>query len=448
MWSELTEVRSRDLSAILFVIIVFGLILLLLASGMWISGALGIIGVILLFGFVGGGREGLFGILQFNTVNIFTYTCFPLFLFMGEMIYYSGLSEKVYRGATKLVGFIPGGLLHTNIASCAVFAAVSGSSMATAATIGTVAVPELEKRGYNRRLLYGSLAAGGTLGILIPPSIPMIIYGAWVEESIGKLFIAGVFPGLILAGLFMTYIAFVSILRPHLVAERLKFSFRAIASAVLDMWPIVVLIFLVLGTIYLGVATPTESASLGALGAVIFCALYRRLTWETFKKSAVGAIKITSWALLIVIGAQVLSRGLSFLRVPAQLANWVASLPVDKFIILGIIVIMYIILGCFMEAMSMMLLTLPVIYPVIVALGFDTIWFGVMMVVFIEMGQITPPVGVNLYVLHGITGKRHLNDIIMGIIPFFFAQLVLIILLVAFPSLATWLPAQMIKRRF
>lgn len=426
-------------------LIVSGLILFLLAAGTAISMALGLVGFGVLFFLVGGGLEGMIGRLQYNMTDNFIITALPLFVFMGEIILHSGAGEKLYKGLTAWVSFLPGGLLHTNIASCAVFAAVSGSSIVTAATIGMVAIPELEKRGYNRRLVYGSLAGGGTLGILIPPSVIMVIYGAFVSESIGKLFIGGIFPGLILAGLFMTYIGAVSVLRPKMAVERLKPSLRAMGSSTLEIFPTLVLIFMVLGTIYLGLAGPTEAAAMGAFGALVICALYRKLTWQVLKVSTLGALKITSWVWLIAIGAMIVSMSLSMLKVPEQLALEIASLELSRLGILTIIVIFYIILGCFVDAIAMMLLTLPVMYPLMMALGFDSVWFGIMMVVFIEMGQITPPVGVNLYVIHGITGKKHFKDIVIGVVPFFLCQIVLIVLLTAFPSLVTWLPSKMFK---
>ena len=432
-------------NVIVLAIFTFGLIMVFMASGMWISGALGLVGVILLTFFVGRGQESMIGPILFNTINSFTFTAIPLFVFMGEIILHSGLSDKLYKGATKLVGFFPGGLLHTNIAACSLFAAVSGSSMATAATIGTVALPELEKRKYNRRLMYGSLAGGGTLGVLIPPSIPLIIYGAIVGESVGRLFMAGVFPGLILAGLFMCYIGGTAILRPHLVPDRLRFSLRSMASSVFDLWSIIVLIFIVLGTIYLGLATPTEAASLGAFTALVFCALYRRLTWQVLKESGLSALRVACWAMLIVIGAQVLAMGLSFLKVPAQLAAMVSSWPVHRMVTLVGISFLYLLLGTMMDAIPMILLTLPVIAPIMESLGFSAIWFGIVLVIYVEMGQITPPVGVNLFVIHGLTGRKNLGDIILGVVPFLVCQVVLLILLAAFPNIAIWLPSKMFR---
>lgn len=428
--------------------VTLGLVFLFLASGMWISIALGTVGVILLVFFVKGGIVGMVGMVQFNTLNSFTYITIPLFIFMGEIIVRSGMSGKLYKGAAAWVGWLPGGLLHTNILACSIFAAVSGSSVATAAAIGTVAIPELEARGYNRRLVTGSLAAGGTLGILIPPSIAMIIYGVFVEQPIGKLFIAGVFPGMILAGLFMLYIGMVVAVRPHLAPERLKLSLRAVASSLVDIGPMVLLILMVLGTIYLGITTPTEAAAIGSFIALVLCVIYRKLTWQLVKQSALEAVLLTSWILLIVIAAQIMSMALSYLRLPAQLSQWVAALKVDRLVILTLVAVLYVVLGMFIDGISMMLLTLSTTYPLMISLKFNPLWFGVMLVLFVEMALITPPVGVNLFVINGITGRKYLSDIIIGSVPFVFIIILMLIILTVFPELATWLPSQMSQRKW
>jgi len=433
------------MNPLLFIIMVFGGIILLLASGMWIAVALGVIGVIVLYVFVGGGTPGMIGILAFNSINSFVLTAVPLFIFMGELLLRSGISERLYKGATALVGFLPGGLLHTNIASCSVFAAVSGSSLATAATIGVVAIADQMGRGYDRKLLFGSLAGGATLGILIPPSIPMILYGAMTLQSVAKLFMAGIVPGLILAWFFMTYIGVISVRYPHLVPKRLKFSWRAALFAIGDIWPTLLLIFLVLGTIYLGVATPTESAAFGASGSLILVTVYRRLTWQTVKESALGAVKISAWIMLILLGAQILSMGLSSLQVPVKLTELITAMAINRMVVLAIIIVFYLILGCFIDAISMIILTVPVVYPLMTSLGFDPIWLGVMLTICIEMGLVTPPVGMNLYVIHGITEGKYLRDIIIGVVPFLICMILLLIVITVFPILATWLPGQMFK---
>lgn len=432
-------------SPLLIGVILIVLVLVCLASGMWVSLALGLVGMISLFFFVGGRVTELIGAVEFNALNLFAYTAIPLFVFMGTVILSSGMSQRLYEGATSWVGFLPGGLLHTNIAACAFFAAISGSSSATSVTIGIVAVPELERRGYDRRLIAGSIAAGGTLGILIPPSLGFIVYGAFVQESIGQLFIAGVFPGLTLSALFMLYIGVHTLVNPGIAPDREKASLRAMARSVLYIWPMLVLIFVVLGTIYLGVATPTESAALGVVMALVFSAFYRRLNWQVVKEAGLSAIRITSWVMFIVVGAMVLSLGLSFLRVPQNLVAWAVSLGVNRFVMLAIVVLIYIVFGMFLDSTSMVLVTLPVVYPLMMGLGFDSVWFGVLIVVMMEMANVTPPVGISLYVVHGMMGQKNFNDIVKGITPFFICMNILVVLLVAFPSLALWLPRHMIR---
>ena len=369
------------------------LIFLLLASGMWISVALGTIGVILLVFFVGGGKWSGIGMVQFNTVNVFTFTALPLFIFMGEVILHGKISDRLYKAANSWVGFLPGRLLHTNIATCTIFSAISGVSMATAATVGTVAIPEMEKRHYDRRLVLGSLATGGTLGILIPPSTVMILYGSFVDESIGKLFMGGVFPGLIMAGLFMLYIGGISLLRPHKVPPREKFSVKALVLSAQDIVPTALLMFMVLGTIYLGVATPSEAAAMGALFSLVLCAFYRRLTWKVVKEAGLAALQITGWLMLIVIGAKVMAVALAYLAIPSRLAETIASYEMNRIVILALVALMYIILGCIMDGASMMLLTLPVIHPIMMSLGFSSVWFGIVMVILIEIGCSTGYIG-------------------------------------------------------
>jgi len=429
----------------LVVILAWGLVVILLAGGMWIATALGLSGIVLIYLLIGGERWTFIGPSHFHPVNTFTFTAIPIFIFMGTMLLNSGISDRLYTGATALVGFLPGGLLHTNIAACSIFAAISGSGIATAATIGSVAIPELMKRKYNRRLLFGSIAAGGPLGLLIPPSISMIIYGAFVGESIGKLFIGGIFPGIILAVLYMSFIGIISLVRPNLALERIKFGLRPAIRGVFDMWGVAVLVFLVLGTIYLGIATPTEAAAMGATGSIIMCALYRKLNWGVIKQASLDAVKITSWVMLVAVGALTLSLGLSLLKVPAQLAAAVTGLGLPNLVILFLVVILYILLGMFIDDLAMMVLTLPVIYPIMMGLGFDSVWFGIALIVLIMIGEVTPPMGLALYVVHGISGKKYLNDIIIGSIPFVLCMLALLVLLTAFPSLATWLPGTMMK---
>jgi len=431
---------------LLLTFITLSLLFVLLASGIWIGIGIGLVGMSLFVFFVTGNTLKIQGMLQFNIMNSFTLCAVPLFIFMGEIMMRTGAADKLYRGVTNFVAFFPGGLLHTNIVSCSIFAAISGSSLATAATIGTAAIPELlDKRSYDTRMVLGSLAAGGTLGILIPPSINMIIYGAWTNQSIGQLFIAGVFPGILMALLFMTYILIRCIYQPSLNPPREPLSPKKMLVAIPNIMPSVFLIFMVLGTIYAGVATPTESAALGVAGAMIIALVYGQLRWRSIKDSAFGAIKTTAMITLIIVCAQMMSMSMSMLRIPTMLAKTVSSLEMNRWWIMAVICLLYIGLGCVLEALSMLLLTLPVVYPIILALGFDPIWFGVVITVLIEMAQITPPVGINLFIIHGISGGRSISDVALGILPFFLCQIILLIVVCLFPVLALWLPAQMIK---
>lgn len=426
--------------------LLFGLILLFLATGIWIGIGISLVGLIVLFFMVGGNAPQLIPVIHFNTNNSFLYSAVPMFIFMGEIIFCSGINVRLYRGANALVGFLPGGLLHTNIASCAVFAAVSGSSMATMATIATVAVPELKRRGYDKKIVAGSLACGGSLGFLIPPSLVMIVYGAFVNESVAQLFAAGLFPGIMLAAFFMLYIGIQSIVTPQIAPERTKASLKDMVFAIRDMWPMILLIFMVLGTIYLGVATPTEAAALGAAGSLVLAAFYRRLNWEIMKRSTLNAVEITSWMMFIVLGTTLVGTGLASLGVPRQLGQWVASLPLNRIAIFAAVILMYIVLGMFLDSFSMILLTLPVIYPLMMALGFSSVWFGVILVLMAEQAIITPPVGIQLYAVQGMMGERlTTGDAFKGATPFLLCEFAAVALLTAFPSIALWLPQQMMK---
>jgi len=427
----------------LIIAIVFGGILLLIASGMWISMALGLVGVVTIYVLVGGQLGGMLGILQFNVNSSFVMTAIPLFVFMGAVLYRSELSGRLYKGSTPLVGFLPGGLLHTNILSCAIFAAVSGSSTATAATIGTIAIPHQTQEGYDRKLIFGSIAGGGTLGILIPPSIVMIIYGAMTGQPVGKLFMGGLIPGIALALLFMIYIGIRVGRHPDLAPKRLKLSGRAALFAIREIWPVLFLILVVLGTIYTGVATPTESAALGASGALMLAAAYRKLNWQMIKETGLSAVQLTSWLMFIMVAAKVVSMGLAWLEVPAKLSAIILSAELNKMMLLAILVAFYMVLGCFILGMAVVILTIPVVCPVLFALGFDPIWVGVLLVITVEMGQITPPVGTVLFVVHSLTEKKFFGDVINGVIPFLICMVLLIIIITAFPALTTWLPHTM-----
>jgi C4-dicarboxylate transporter, DctM subunit len=330
---------------------------------------------------------------------------------------------------------------------CAVFGACSGSSLASAATVGSIVMPTMKKMGYKKEILYGSLAGGGTLSSMIPPSIAFIFYGALVGESIGALLIAGVFPGILLAILFMGYIAVYSLIRPPsiIVAEKKTLSGKEIIQLALNIIPVIFIIMAVLGTIYMGIATPTEAAALGASTAIIVCALYGKLRWEPVKEAAFSTLGTCSMVFLILVGAMAFSTVLSMLKIPEILSTWVVSLELRRLSVFIAIVALYCFLGAIIDPNSMYLMTLPVTYPLMMALGFDSIWFGVCMAAFVEMAAVTPPLGLNLFVIHNISKEESIKPIILGSFPFFLLMLLLIALLYLFPSLATWLPAQIMQ---
>jgi C4-dicarboxylate transporter, DctM subunit len=370
-------------------------------------------------------------------------TALPLFIWMGEILFRTRLSEDMFRGLSPWLANLPGRLLHTNVVGCTVFAAVSGSSAATVLTVGKMSVPELRRRGYPEPLIVGTLAGAGTLGLMIPPSLTLIVYGVTINESISKLFIAGILPGLVLAALFMGYIVVWALLRPAEVppAEQgASFADKLIQSRFLI--PVVCLILAVLGSIYLGFATATEAASFGVVGALLLAALQGSLTWESFVASLMGATRTSCMIALILAGAAFLTLAMGFTGLPRGLAQWIASLELSPLMLIGALTVFYIVLGCFLDGISIVVLTMAVVEPMIRQAGIDVIWFGIFIVVVVEMAQITPPIGFNLFVLQGMTGHE-INYIARTALPFFFLMCAMVVVLVAFPELATWLPETM-----
>ena len=412
----------------------------LLIAGQWMAFALGSVGMLLMY--LSKGTLGLQSLssVVWNTSNSYILIAVPMFLLMGELILRSGASNYFYRGVVVLLGRLPGGLLHANIFSCAIFAAVSGSSVATAATVGTVAIPEMLKRGYDPKPVFGSLAAGGTLGILIPPSIIMVLYGALVEESIARLFMAGVLPGLLMAGVFMIYIAIHLMINPSLAPAHKAGDARPPASDLLHVFPVLGLLITVLGGIYFGFTTPTEAAAIGAGGALVLAAGYGGLTKEVFSESIMSTVKTTCMVTLIIIGAQILSAALTYSGVSRAVSEWILALGLSKWTFFLALVVLYLVLGCFVDGISMIYMTLPVLLPVIKAFGFDLIWFGIILTILIELGQITPPVGLNLFTIHAISGGHSFSDVVIGSFPYCFLMLFVIALLCFFPEIALWLP--------
>jgi tripartite ATP-independent transporter DctM subunit len=378
-----------------------------------------------------------------GSLSSWTLTALPLFIWMGEILLKTRLSEGLFRGLAPWLQQLPGRLLHTNIIGCTIFAAVSGSSAATCATIGKITLPELSRRGYPERVALGSLAGAGTLGLLIPPSIIMIVYGVAADVSIGKLFIAGVIPGMLLAGLFMGYTMLWSLRNAAAIpAADLRFSFVDKLRESRHLIPVVALIGAVLGSIYAGVATATEAASLGVLGALVLAAAQRTLSWATFRDSLMGATRLYCMIALILASSSFLALSMGFIGLPRHLAETISGLGLPPLALIMLLMVFFIILGCFLDGISMVVLTMAVLLPTLQAAGIDLLWFGIFIVIVVEMAQITPPVGFNLFVLQGMTGKQ-INTIAVAAFPYFVMMALAVLLIFFFPQLVTWLPSQM-----
>jgi tripartite ATP-independent transporter DctM subunit len=390
--------------------------------------------------------EGALGILRtvpFATAASYDLSVLPLFLLMGSFAFYSGMSEGLYNSAYKWIGGAPGGLAMATVLGCSGFAAVSGSTLATAATMGMIALPEMKKYQYDPALATGVVASGGSLGILIPPSSILIIYGVITEQSIGKLFMAGVFPGLLLALLFTLCIAVRVKLNKKLGPPGAETTFSDKLASLKDCWGVLALFIVIMGGLYLGLFTPTEAAGVGAFGAFSFAALKGRLSMKSLIASVTDTMRSTAMIFVIVIGAMIFGYFLAISRVPFQLASFVGNLQVSPNVILICILVVYLLLGCIMDTLAMVILTVPIFYPVILGLGFDPIWFGVIMVLVSEMGVITPPVGMNVYVIHGVAKDVTLFTIFRGILPFLAMMILCIILVIMFPQIALYLPSLM-----
>jgi len=370
-------------------------------------------------------------------------TCIPLFVLLGELLLRSGIADRMYIALSAWLGRLPGGLLHTNIGSCALFAATSGSSVATAATVGTVALPSLHRRGYSMRASLGSLAAGGTLGILIPPSVNMIVYGSLTNNSIGKLFIAGIIPGLLLTGFFMLWIAGSSLASGNAMREP-KVPLEARIRALVHLVPPAVVFGIVMGSLYFGIATAAESAALGVIAALGFVLHSGKLSWELMRNCFVSTARVSGMILLIVVAAFVLNLTVSLTGVAEAMTKWVSGLGLSATGLILALMLFYLVLGMFMDVLSMQVATIPITYPIATALGVDPIWFGIFIVLMCELGLITPPVGMNLFVVHGIRPDRGgIEDAIYGALPYALIMILFTLLLLAVPQLVTWLPGHM-----
>ena len=427
-------------------VLVLGLLFALLMGGMWLPFAILISGLIAI-GFVDGwsGFNAL-GFVLWGGTNSFTLTAIPLFIFMSDVLLRCGVTEPLYRSLARLVWRLPGGLLQTNILSSALFAAICGSSVATAAAIGTVALPNLEKRGYNKHMSYGSLAAGGTLGILIPPSIPLILYGSFTEVSVAKLFMAGVVPGIALALLFMLFIGISSLLRPSrdmsVIDRDAKIS---LIRTVLDLIPFAILMIVVLGSIYFGYATPTEAAALGCVIAIAIGALLGQFSWRVIGESISASLRASCAILFIVVAAMVFAYAFENANLGTRLTEYILSLQLDRYAFLGALLVLYLVLGCLIESIAMIVITVPLLYPTVLAYGIDPLWFAISLVVLIELGQLTPPFGINVFVIKKISNAP-LSDVLRGTVPYYGLMLGFLLLLTLVPELATWLPSKMFDR--
>ncbi len=375
-----------------------------------------------------------------------TLTALPLFIWMGEILYRTRLSEDMFRGLSPWMARLPGGLVHTNIVGCTVFAAVSGSSAATLTTVGKMSIPELRSRDYPEIMIIGTLTGAATLGLMIPPSLTLIVYGVTINESISKLFIAGILPGLVLAAMFMSYVAIYSKVSKNWNPKpepRLTFAEKVQNSRFLI--PVLLLISVVIGSMYLGYATATEAAAFGVLGSLTLAASQGSLSWSTFTASLMGATRTSAMIALILAGAAFLSLSMGFTGLPRALAELIAVWELSRFELLMVLLVFYIVIGCFLDGISSVVLTMAVVEPMIRQAGIDVIWFGIFIVVVVEMAQITPPIGFNLFVMQGMT-KHEMNYIAKAAIPMFMIMVVMVFVLIAFPDLATWLPENMRQR--
>jgi len=431
----------------LFLTIFFiSILLFFLGSGVWV--AISMIGVssIGMFIFTSRPVGDAMATTIWGTSSSWTLTALPLFVWMGEILFRTKLSENLFKGLAPWMSRLPGGLIHVNVVGCALFAAISGSSAATVATVGKMSIPELRKRNYPEKILLGSLAGSGTLGLLIPPSIILIIYGVTVQDSIAKLFIAGIIPGIMIAIIFMLYVIIWSIInKKEMPTSNESFSFIEKIKGSKQLLPVILLISAVIGSIYAGIATATEAASLGVVGALILSFFQKSLNKETFKLSLLGATKTSCMIAFILAGSSFLSLAMGFTGLPRNLAIWIQEMNLSPYTLIFVLTIFYIILGMFLDGISAVVLTMAIIEPMIRQAGFDMIWFGIFLVVVVEMAQITPPVGFNLFVLQGMANKD-MGFIARSAFPLFLLMILAVFIIIIFPEVALWLPDQMVQK--
>jgi tripartite ATP-independent transporter DctM subunit len=431
------------MNEIFLTIFFISLLLFLLGSGVWVALSMIAVSAIGMMLFTTRPVGDAMATTIWGTSSSWTLTALPLFVWMGEILFRTKLSENLFKGLSPWLSKLPGGLIHVNVVGCGLFAAISGSSAATVATVGKMSIPELRKRKYPEKILLGSLAGSGTLGLLIPPSIILIIYGVTIEDSIAKLFMAGILPGIMLAVIFMLYVVIWSIINKKkmpIISENYSFLEKIKKSK--QLLPVVLLITAVIGSIYTGIATATEAASLGVVGALILSLFQGTLNKDSFKLSLLGATKTSCMIAFILAGSTFLSLAMGFTGLPRNLAIWIQELNLSPYMLIFILTIFYIILGMFLDGISAVVLTMAIIEPMIRQAGFDMIWFGIYLVIVVEMAQITPPVGFNLFVLQGMANKD-MSFIAKSAFPLFLLMILAVIIIIIFPEIALWLPDQM-----
>jgi tripartite ATP-independent transporter DctM subunit len=434
--------------------VLFGFLFIYLLAGLWIGFSLFFVGitgmllykinlppVISIWDKIG----GLLANSLWNSLNSWSLTALPLFILMGEILFRTSISTKLLNGLVPWLSNIPGRLLHINVVACSLFAAVSGSSAATTATVGKITLDDLSKRGYDRSLAIGSLAGAGTLGFLIPPSLIMIIYGVLSDTSIGKLFSGGIIPGLLRASFYSLYIGIRAKMNPEAVpaADR-KYTFAEKLIALKELMPVIALILVVLGGIYLGITTPTEAAAIGVLGSLILAMAYRNLSWKNFQEALLQAVQTSCMICLIIAGAAFLAQVVGFVGIARGISSYIAGLNMSPYLLLLVLGLMYLVLGMILDGISIVVMTLPIVLPIVLTAGFDPLWFGIYLVIMVELSQITPPVGFSLFVIQGISYEP-VSYIIRSTLPFLIIMILMVVLLAIFPDLVLFLPNQMIK---
>ncbi|MCA0044917.1 TRAP transporter large permease [Celeribacter litoreus] len=424
-------------------LILMGLLALFLGAGVWIFSGLILVGTSAMY-FVLDFPAARIGSIATKVISSsaisWELAAIPIFIWMGDIIFRTDISQRLFRGLAPLVARIPGGLLHTNVFGCTIFAAISGSSTATTATVGKITVPELQERGYDINLASGSLAGAGSFGLLIPPSITMIVYGVLAEVSISKLFAAGLVPGLMMAGLYAGYIAIVSLMNPDKAPRYTgDTSFRAMLHGCLELLPIALLMFVVLGSIYSGLATPSEAAAVGVFAAIMITIATRQFSFHKLAESLMSTLRVSAMILMLIAAAAFLSAVIAYLHLPTDITAAISRLDLSPYGVLIILAVLYIILGMFLDGTSMTVMTVPIAVPLVVQAGFDPIWFGIYLIIMIEMSALTPPVGLNLFVLQGLTGHT-LGQTMRAAAPFFLLLVLGVIILAIFPEIVLWLP--------